>query len=163
MSTVYRLTPPARDAVCAALSDEDGLAQVAARASEQVRFIPRLAALSPAPLWHRVTLSGARRRRVAGITLGDVVYLAGEPQLDDWPLLVHETVHVAQAKARTVTRFLTRYVWDYLALRLDGLDDHEAYLGIEAERQARRVEARARQLALPPRPWLEPATRTAVA
>lgn len=158
MTHAYRLTSAARDAVCAALGDEAQLAAVAARASVEARFVAELKPLSPAPLWHRVALAGARRRGVAGITLGRVVYVAGEAQLDDWPLLVHEAAHVAQVCAMNLARFLGHYGWDYLALRLDGLDDHEAYLGIDAERQARRVEARARELARPARPWLERAS-----
>ncbi len=163
MTTAYRFTSAARDAVCAALTDEPPLAEVAARASADARFVAELTPLSPAPLWHRVALAGARRRGVAGITLGRVVYVAGAAQLDNWPLLVHEAAHVAQVHALNLARFLGGYAWDYLALRLDGLDDHEAYLGIDAERQARRVEARARSMAQPARPWLEPATLAALA
>ncbi len=89
----------------------------------------------------------ALARRASGITLGDRVFIQAQLWRADGALplalVVHEVAHVVQFRRDGVTRFLTRYVSEYARHRQRGLSDHEAYLNICYEREAREVEAQA--------------------
>lgn len=97
----------------------------------------------PQRVWHRPILGPARQRGVAGITLGVFVYVARHTYLDHWPLVVHEVAHVAQFVQRGVPAFLARYALQYLQGRARGMGDHQAYLALPDEVEARAVEAQA--------------------
>lgn len=104
--------------------------------------------------WHAPILALAQRRRVVGITLGCDVYFDQPHRLHDWPLVAHEVAHVAQFLRRGVPWFLLRYGAAYVAGRAHGLSDHQAYLDLPDEVEARRVEAEARR-----HPFPNPITR----
>lgn len=55
---------------------------------------------------------------------------------DDLALLGHELVHVDQWRQHGTVRFLWRYLGDYLRLRRQGHDHHEAYRNIPFEAEA---------------------------
>ncbi len=56
-------------------------------------------------------------------------------------LVVHELVHLHQYRTAGPLRHIGRYVADYLRGRRGGLGHWDAYLGIEAEVEARRLAA----------------------
>ena len=147
------------------LTDEARAA--AARCLEAVGFDPGLAAAAVAgatveteiaqsvawAAWHRPVLYVAARAPVVGITLGSTIYLRGAKHLANWPLTVHELVHVAQYARDGHPRFLARYGADYLSGRMRGAAWREAYEDIRDEQQARAAESVARQRACPAAPW----------
>jgi maleylpyruvate isomerase len=79
-----------------------------------------------------------------GITIGRTVVVrrsvADSPTFDT--LLRHELVHVAQFQQLGLTRFVTRYLTEYVSGRRHGLGHHDAYLAISLEHQARHQAAR---------------------
>lgn len=84
--------------------------------------------------------------RASGIALGRSVFIRadrfgpeGELPID---LVAHEVTHVAQVLRDGTVAFFARYVAEYLGGRARGLDDHEAYLAIGYEVEAREVAAR---------------------
>ncbi|MFQ5556412.1 MAG: hypothetical protein ACE5GB_02735 [Acidimicrobiales bacterium] len=79
----------------------------------------------------------------AGMTIGRLVFVRHDGDLSGArPLLVHELVHVRQFAEQGRTRFLIRYLRDYL-VNLVRLRNHKAaYRAIPAE-----VEARAETVA----------------
>lgn len=86
----------------------------------------------------------ALRRRASGITLGTRVYIRRHlfGRTGDLPLVLvtHEVAHVVQFLRDGTVPFLLRYLGEYLAGRLRGMGDRDAYLNISYEREARRVE-----------------------
>ena len=77
-----------------------------------------------------------------GMTVGTVVFVRDDRSTDgDRALLAHELVHVRQFAEQGAFRFLGGYARDYLRGRRQGLTHRNAYLAIDAEREARRVEA----------------------
>ena len=139
---MYRLTDPAIEAFVAAATEAG---QEGRHALSAARFSPRLASAGAQAPWHRPILAIASRRNILGITLGDVVYLAGDEALASWPLIAHETAHVAQYHQRGIPRFLGAYALEYLRHRGAGMPDHDAYLALSDEVEARRVERLAAQ------------------
>ena len=85
------------------------------------------------PWWLRLFLF----RNVAAITLGRRIWIAsgvqGEARVR---LLRHEQVHVDQMCRLGMPRFLFRYLREYLANRLHGLNADEAYRRISFEVEA---------------------------
>ncbi|MCA9609238.1 MAG: DUF4157 domain-containing protein [Myxococcales bacterium] len=84
--------------------------------------------------------------RASGIALGRSVFIRadrfgadGELPID---LVAHEVTHVAQVLRDGTAGFFTRYLAEYLGGRARGLADHEAYLAIGYEVEAREVAAR---------------------
>lgn len=65
--------------------------------------------------------------------------LGGDPEVLA-RLLVHELVHVRQWRTLGTVGFLRRYLADYLRGRVGGLDHRSAYLAIDAEIEADRIE-----------------------
>ncbi len=65
------------------------------------------------------------------VLAGDSVVLGG--------LIRHELVHVSQWARLGVSRFLLRYVTEYLRGRRAGLGHQQAYLAISLEEEARRL------------------------
>ncbi len=150
---MYRLTDPAIEAFVAAATEAGQEGRHALSAARAVRFSAQLASAGARALWHRPILAVASRRNILGITLGDVVYLAGDEALASWPLIAHETAHVAQYHQRGIPRFLGAYALEYLRHRGAGMPDHHAYLALSDEVEARRVERLAAQRR-PAGPWL---------
>lgn len=85
----------------------------------------------------------ALKTRASGIALGSRVYIRREYFARDGHvpigLLAHEVTHVAQFHRDGVARFLWRYLRAYLVGLSRGLGDHNAYLSIPYEVEARRV------------------------
>ncbi len=84
--------------------------------------------------------------RASGIALGRAVFIRadrfgaeGELPID---LVAHELTHVAQVLRDGTVVFFARYLAEYLGGRARGLGDHEAYLAIGYEVEAREVAAR---------------------
>ncbi|MEM9466409.1 MAG: DUF4157 domain-containing protein [Actinomycetota bacterium] len=76
-----------------------------------------------------------------GMTVGNLVFLRDDRSTrGDRALLAHELVHVRQFAEQGALGFLTSYVRDYLGGRRRGLSHREAYLAIDAEREARAIE-----------------------
>ena len=81
------------------------------------------------------------------ITLGPHIYCR---RRKDWEsgipitLLAHEIAHSVQYRRDGWTRFLSRYVGEYLLSRLKGLNHGDAYRSISYEKEAREVEELAR-------------------
>lgn len=93
--------------------------------------------VSPAPAVMRRLWPGP----VAAMTLGRRIFL-GEDNHSPTELrrlLVHELVHARQWRQAGATRFLRRYVGDYLRGRLRGSGHAEAYRNIRYEAEARRI------------------------
>ncbi|MFW6058129.1 MAG: eCIS core domain-containing protein [Persicimonas sp.] len=92
----------------------------------------------------------ALKTRASGVALGSRVFLRREVYGDDGEvglaLLAHELTHVVQFHRDGVARFLWRYVVAYLAGLTRGIGDHQAYLSIPYEVEARRVARRVRQM-----------------
>lgn len=133
----------------AGLSADEG--RLAAR---EVAFVVGLSAGSAIHRWHQPILLVAGGRGVLGITLGTTVYLKNREALDSWPLLVHETVHVAQVLRLGQPRFLANYAAEYVKGRLGGRSDRDAYLELSDEREARHIEQHAWAHGVPATPWL---------
>jgi hypothetical protein len=81
------------------------------------------------------------RGDVAAMTLPWVVYVAPDAieavsTGNAADLLAHEAVHVAQWQRLGTTRFVLRYVFDYLRGRAAGLPHAAAYRAIGLEREA---------------------------
>jgi hypothetical protein len=79
------------------------------------------------------------------MTLGSTIYvhprlLEGDPRVLAY-LLAHEVVHVRQWRQLGKTRFLRRYLGEYLANRRRGLSHDRAYRAISFEEEARRLSA----------------------
>ena len=96
----------------------------------------RLLVREARPWFERIVL-----RRSAAIALPYVVYVRSRtyvlPRADLTGLVVHELVHVSQWRADGYLRFATRYLGDYLRLRLRGRPHIDAYLAIRYEAEAR--------------------------
>jgi hypothetical protein len=92
------------------------------------------------PAW----LSPFLRSWVMAVTIGRTIYLSRP--VAGWPLeqiertMRHELVHVRQAKALGLVRFLARYGLEYVSNRISGMDAHTAYLAISFECEARSAE-----------------------
>jgi len=81
--------------------------------------------------------------RAAAMTLPWAIYvnpgaLAGDRKVLG-ALVFHELVHVRQWRELGVTRFLLRYITEYLRGRRAGLTHQQAYLAIPLEEEARRL------------------------
>ncbi|HWB89078.1 MAG TPA: hypothetical protein VG872_07670 [Acidimicrobiia bacterium] len=81
------------------------------------------------------------RAGIKGVTqwrwvLVDPDTLRGDPDLLA-RLVIHELVHLRQFRDLGFLRFMSRYVYQYWAGRLRGGSARQAYLDIEAEREAR--------------------------
>lgn len=153
---MYRLADHAA-AVFATVATEAGIEPgYALSAACSARFCPVLRADYARKAWHGPILAVASRRPILGITLGEVVYVAGDEALTSWPLIAHETAHVAQFYRRGTPAFLGRYALEYLRNRSRGMPDHDAYLALSDEVEARRVERLAMQSGAPSGTWLVP-------
>ncbi len=118
---------------------------VCEEAVETCRFIPFHSLLPPVGAGIRPVIAFfALRRRASGITLGRKVYIRRHlfGRSGDLPLVLvtHEVAHVVQFLRDGTLPFLTRYLGEYLAARINGMSDREAYLRISYEQEARRVE-----------------------
>lgn len=86
------------------------------------------------------SMRAAWRGPVAGMALPWGVYVAPEALSGDARrralLVAHELVHISQWRRLGVTRFLGRYLGDYLRGRRQGLDHHRAYRQISLEQEA---------------------------
>ncbi len=86
----------------------------------------------------------ALSQRAVGITLGRKVYITSRLFDEDGglplSLVIHEVTHVAQYFRDGHLGFLARYLKHYAQGLARGLKDHEAYLAIPHEVEARRVE-----------------------
>jgi hypothetical protein len=82
------------------------------------------------PWWLRPFL----HRNTIAITLGRRIYIAAEHASD--ALLRHELVHVRQAGELGMTRFLWRYIVEYLRNRRRGMPHDAAYRAISFEAEA---------------------------
>lgn len=69
------------------------------------------------------------------ITLYPFIFL-GLAKADAVEILKHEIVHVRDVRALGWFRFYWKYVWEYVAWRLKGLDDDLAYRTISFEKKA---------------------------
>ena len=127
------------------------------RAATDVRFYIGMHWADGRALWHRPVLAFARRWGAVGITLGTDVYLLNDSDRADWPLLVHECVHVAQFIERGTMSIVAGYPMEYMRNRAKGQKDMRAYTNIQIEVEARRVEAGARKHLRPKDPMLEAA------
>ena len=114
-----------------------------------MRFVIGMYASDALAVWHRPIVAGARRRGAIGVTLGRTVYLNGDRTRTNWPLLVHECVHVAQYVQTGVPLFLLRYGTEYVGNRFKGKSDHVAYMDLKSEVEARQVEDAARRAERP--------------
>lgn len=87
----------------------------------------------------------ALSNQAAGITLGHKIYIRQTLFDEDGSLplelVVHEVAHVAQYLRDGTFGFLTKYLRDYADGRGRGLGDHDAYLAIPHEVEARKVGA----------------------
>jgi hypothetical protein len=96
-------------------------------------------ALQPAPGWMVRTWRGD----VAAMTLPWAIYVRqdvlGGDSLRLARLVSHELVHVKQWQQLGTSRFLVRYMRDYLRGRRRGLSHHQAYLAISLEKEAREL------------------------
>ena len=70
---------------------------------------------------------------IAAITIGFVVFCAGEPSERTRR---HETIHFQQYLETFFIGFLLIYLWDYVKLVRKGKRGREAYLLLRAEREA---------------------------
>lgn len=115
-------------------------------AVEATRLVPRAPRVGeirgPRSLIAHVALAA----RADGITLGRRVFVRAALRAPDGALpldlVVHEVAHVAQVLRDGPATFYARYVADYLRGRARGLADHDAYLAIPYEVEAREVAAR---------------------
>lgn len=74
-----------------------------------------------------------------GMTLGHHIFLVDDSDRSGrHPLMAHELVHVRQFAEQGRTRFLLRYVRDYLRALRQHRRHRAAYLAIPAEVEARR-------------------------
>lgn len=62
-----------------------------------------------------------------------VLYCDPEP---DQKIISHEQVHLDQIKQDGVLKFYSKYLWEYLKGRKNGLSHYEAYRNISYEREA---------------------------
>lgn len=108
--------------------------------AQRTIFVPAIDPMVAEHTWHRPILLFAANADISGITLGSTVYLRSPHELSRWKLLVHEFVHVAQFHVAGPTAFLSRYASEYVQSRLRGQNDHDAYLGLRAELEARAAE-----------------------
>lgn len=92
------------------------------------------------PAWLRAFL----RKNVLGIALGRRIYLSphlleeGEERFLE--IIRHELAHVDQVRKLGLTRFLYRYVAEYVTNRRRGLAPDDAYAAISFEHEARLAE-----------------------
>jgi hypothetical protein len=126
---------------------EEGVA-----AAREARFVVGLSGPVVAA-WHAPILAVASRQPIAGITLGRTIYLVDSRSLEHWPLVVHETVHVAQVLRLGTPRFLAAYATEWTGSLLRGRSPQEAYLGLSDEEEARHVESFSWSPGLPETPW----------
>jgi hypothetical protein len=82
------------------------------------------------PWWLRMFV----HRRTIAITLGRRIYVAEGHATE--ALLRHELVHVRQAAELGVTRFLWRYVAEYVRNRRRGMTHDDSYRAISFEAEA---------------------------
>ncbi|RAL21674.1 hypothetical protein DL240_12525 [Lujinxingia litoralis] len=134
------------NALCAA---EVGPPEMVKRAADIARIIAyptaRAAISGPRALVAHVAL----RRSASGITLREQIFVRetvvdAELRLPLY-LLIHEMAHVVQFLRDGTTNFLARYLAEYSRGLLAGMGDHQAYLNISYE-----VEARLAETYLPP-------------
>jgi hypothetical protein len=78
---------------------------------------------------------------VAAMTLGRWILLRRD-HADDADLVGHELVHVRQWREHGRSRFLRRYLGEYVRLRRDGLAHWPAYRAISFEAEARELSGR---------------------
>ena len=156
-SSLYSFSEHAVDAVGDAFEQAGSTRARGTSAARVTRFVVGLNARDARVAWHVGILPVARRWGAVGVTLGPFVYLREDKHLHSWPLLVHETTHVAQFIERGQPAFLLRYGLHYLRGRARGLPDRAAYEEIVDEAEARAVESVARQSASPRSPYLVPA------
>ena len=111
----------------------------------------RLPSVEPHLVWIVPASSVARRfwaKGIVGVTMPWAVYVT--PAVFDrivtgdrgdryGPLVVHELVHLHQYRTSGAVRHLIRYAADYVGGRRRGLSHWDAYLGVGAEEQARRI------------------------
>lgn len=129
------------------------------RLAQQTVFIPSIDPLVAASVWHRPVLLFAANAEISGITLGSTVYLRSPHDLSRWRLLVHEFVHVAQFYLEGPPGFLARYASEYVQSRIRGQTDRDAYLGLQAELEARAAEQPAQQYRPACLPYVTPLNR----
>lgn len=146
MAPSLRLSPAAVDlvATCAPVTPHLPLME----AAEHARFHLGMSSLVGRG-WRGGVARVARDWGAIGITLGDQVYLRDAAGADDPGLVLHELVHVAQARVTPLAWFFVRYGLAYSQGRLAGLGDRAAYAAIDAEVEARKVEQVARSLRWP--------------
>lgn len=137
---IYRLSNDAIQTLIPLLIPRGYSEAVIRRALDRFRVIDALQPQS-AMDWRRIFLFFARRNRVDGITLGHHVFLSSPTRLANVPLIAHEAVHVVQVEKRWLIPFLLRYGGEWCLLRLQGYPDHEAYLALRDEVEARAIEA----------------------
>lgn len=96
-------------------------------------------AIQPAPKW----MVRAWRGDVAAMTLPWAIYIRqdvlGGDSLRLARLVSHELVHVRQWQQLGTSRFLIRYLADYLSGRRRGLNHNQSYLAISLEKEARDI------------------------
>ena len=71
---------------------------------------------------------------IEAITLYPVVFFA-----DNNPsktLISHEQIHLNQIKKDGVLKFYSKYLFEYISLRLKGFNHHSAYMNISYEIEA---------------------------
>jgi hypothetical protein len=88
----------------------------------------------------RVARAVAGAAGAAGVTVGRIVLLSQsgaeeyeQRTLEGISLVGHELAHTDQYRALGIRPFLTVYLAEYLANRIDGQEDYDAYLNITAE------------------------------
>lgn len=92
------------------------------------------------PMMRRLWLKG-----IQGVTIRHLVFVDREVMLGDpnrlARLVIHELVHVRQFNDAGYIGFMTRYVREYAGGLLGGKKLRQAYLDVEAEREARATTA----------------------
>ncbi len=150
----YILNDAAADHAAATMAAGGIDASLARRAAGVMVLLPYISATGSVKRWHKPFLLGAAHNLVGGITLGRHVYLDGRRYLNNWPILVHECVHVAQMLERGVGRFMAGYGVDFLKNLRAGHDSFSAYLELPDELQAQAIEDLAKHNGPPAdRPW----------
>lgn len=122
---------PAAEALEAGGIDPSAVAELAPGVDPE-----RLLIREARPWFERTTL-----RHASAIALPYVVYMRSSvftrPRADLTALVIHEMVHVSQWRTEGYTRFLVRYLSDYLQGRLGGRSHADAYRAIRYEVDAR--------------------------
>lgn len=153
---VYRFSAPAVAALAKLFAAHGYPQEVCIQAVEAVRFHTALRSALWYD-WRKPFLWGARVNGVAGITLGDQVFLGSPEHLALPALLAHEAMHVVQQRHRRLLPFFTRYGWQWARLRLGGYSHQDAYYALPDEAEARAIEIPASTQLRHIQPWLIPA------